>query len=300
MTFSGLPDSFLLILSSYLQAPPLGCLSNTSTWYYYVFHIPIWQLKPVPFGSDPQAYLGTTASSRRNAANTWSHGWNLPRVLPKPYFPASALLRTTDLLEAHEIATFAATSSRVSRIVQPTITQDKWFTVPMCACSNCRPPWATNARLYQTIRRPEGSLCHSNERRVLDYSPGTDTDSESTFPIGTVEEAVAFPDPTRPWNQMVSHREENDWDLLAAVWSHLSCRPPGTASRHTNQMIIATAEFLGPEEITRLESRSNTERNINDLPWWPTNLRKEWRRLNIVVTTAPTTPRNSPRPNVSP
>jgi hypothetical protein len=307
MTFSNLPDSFLLMMSCHLSAPPPGCLSSTSTWCHYSFHIPLGKLKPVPFGSSHQTYLGTAASSRITATNTWFHGWSYPKVLPRPYFPASALLRTADLLEAHEIASLTATCPRVSKIVQPTITRNKWFEVPMCACHNCRPPWATNARMYRAIRRPGGSFCSSGGWRVTYYSPGTDiesddsVDSRSTpeFPAETDQESAVFPDPAQIWNQMISHRGENDWDLLAAVWSYLGCRPPAAASRYTNQMVIATTEFLGHEEITRLESRVNTERNANDRPWWPADLREEWERLNNVYTTAPTTPSEA-SPDVSP
>jgi hypothetical protein len=306
MIVNHLPDSFLLMMSSYLPAPPLGCLSNTCTWSHYVVHIPLWQLKPVPFGSGPQTYLGTTSSSLLQAVNTRFHSWTFPKVLPKPFFPALALLRTTDLLEAHEIAALSPTSFRVSKIVQPIISQEKRVVVPMCACQNCRPPWATSTRRYQTIRRPETAIGGSGWW-VLYYSPEDDaeTDSDapsdsrsaSDFPVESDAEAIALPDRPHIWNQMMSHRGQNDWDLLAAVWSYLGCRPPGAASRHTNQMIAATMDFLGFEEITRLESKSNTYPNINDLPWWPTDEREEWRRLNNVYTFerhfAPETPSES-------
>jgi hypothetical protein len=311
MTFSSLPDSFLLMMSGHLSAPPLGCLSSASTWCHYVSHVPLWKLKPVPFGSGPQTYLGTAAFSRLTAANTWFHGRNHPKVLPRPYFPASALLRTADLLEAYEIASLTATCSRVFKIVQPTITRNKWFTVPVCACHNCRPPWATNARMHRTIRRPGGTFCLAGGWRVTYYAPESDTESNGSMdsmlltrsatnlPVTTDEETAVFPDPAQLWNQMMSHRGENGWDLLAAVWSYLGCRPPATASRYTYQMVTATTVFLGQEEITRLESRVNTVRNINDLPWWPADLREEWTRLNNVYTTAPATPCETP-PDVSP
>jgi hypothetical protein len=82
MIVNNLPDSFLLMMSGYLPAPPLGCLSNTCTWCHYVVHIPLWQLRPVPFGSGLQTYLGTTSFSLLRAANTRFHSWTFPKVLP--------------------------------------------------------------------------------------------------------------------------------------------------------------------------------------------------------------------------
>jgi hypothetical protein len=130
MTFNGLLDIFLPMMRGHLPAPPLGCLSNTCTWTHYVFHIPLWKLMPVPFGRGPQTYLGTTALSRLSATNTWFHGWSYPKVPPKPYVTAPDLLKTAESLEAHEIASLTATCPRVSKIVQPTLTRNKWFTVP--------------------------------------------------------------------------------------------------------------------------------------------------------------------------
>jgi hypothetical protein len=118
---------------------------------------------------------------------------------------------------------------------------------------------------------PRRKLLQNRRVACLVLSPEADTESDGSidsrsateFPVVTDEETAIFPDPAQLWNQMISHRGANDWDLLAAVWSYLGCRPPAAVSRYTNQMVAATTDFLGHEEVTRLESRVNNERNIN-------------------------------------
>jgi hypothetical protein len=191
----------------------------------------------------------------------------LCRQSPPPFLP-KIIDHVAWFLDLADTSHLTIANFIMSKSVDDLLWHEHWIRPPACTCTRCRLNWAYN--------RP-GPADAQPARLQDEWVDHSDTSRGSQ---ATEWDGPAPPDSSNLWHQMMSHRGDNDWDLLAAIWSFLGHRPPNSVSRYTNQMITATAEFLGPEEIIMLESEFNPRPNLNDIPWWPAALRDQWRSDN--------------------